>query len=251
MQDWYQRLQFDRLIVLSAIATVGVVLTSRATMPLLAVAVVVLLGVVVAASRQIVGARREDSAWMVAPLLLTLASALFWGTIPDERATLIGSALFGILFLLAIVDYHHNRFSSAPRSLTWPNQAIVYIALYMLLATLDTWTLNIVLHAALAATAAHAASISILFREGLPRAAIQTYSLVSAVVVGEIAWALNYWPLSTFQEALALLLHVHVVHGFARAHHAKKFGISVVFEYGAVGAITAALLLWTVFQPLS
>ena len=250
MQNWYQRLQFDRLIVLSAIATVGVLLTSRATMPLLAVAVVVLLGVVIAASRQIVGSRRGDFVWMLAPLLLTLASALFWRTIPDERATLVGSALFGILFFVAIVDYHQSRFSSGTRSYTWPNQAIVYLALYMLFVTLNTWNLNVVLHAALVAVAVHAASISIFFREGLPSAAWQTYGLLTALIVGEITWAFEYWPLPTFQEALALLLHVHILLGLMRAHHAKRFGFAVVLEYGAVGAIAAALLLWTVVRPL-
>ena len=251
MQNWYQRLQFDRLIVLSAIATVGVLLTSRATMPLLAIAVVILIGVVIAALRQIVGARRDDSAWMLAPLLLTLASALFWRTIPDERATLIGSALFGILFFLLIVEYHHSRFNSARRSIAWPNQAIVYVALSMLFVTLDTWNVSTVLLAALAATATYLASMSILFREGMPWAAIQTYSLLTALIVGEITWALSFWPLPTFQEALALLLHVHVVLGLARAHHARKIGFSVVFEYGTVGTITWALLLWTVFRPVA
>ena len=251
MQNWYQRLLFDRLIVLSAIATVGVLLTSRATMPLLIVAVFVLLGVVLAALRQIVGARREESAWMLAPLLLTLASALFWRTIPDERATLIGSALFGVLFFLAIMDYHQSRYYSARRSITWPNQATVYVAIAMLFVTLDTWHINIVLHAALAAIAAHAGSMSILFRERMPRAAIQTYSLLTALIVGEITWALSFWPLPAFQEALALLLHVHVVLGLARAYRAKRMGMAVVFEYGTVGAITWALLLWTIFRPLA
>lgn len=251
MQNWYERLQFDRLIVLSAIATVGVLLTSRATMPLLAVAVVILLGVVLAASRQIVGARRENFAWMLAPLLLTLASALFWRTIPDERATLAGSGLFGILFLFAIVDYHRSRYGSGSHSYTWPNQAIVYLALYMLFATLHSWNINVVVHAVLIAIAAYAASISILFREGLPGTALQTYSLLTALIVGEITWALGYWPLPTFQGALGLLLHVHVILGLARAHHVGRFGFAVVFEYGIVGAIAAALLLWTVFQPLN
>ena len=246
MQDWYQRLQFDRLIVLTAIATVGVLLTLRATMPLLVFGVAILLAVVIAALRQIVGSRRDDSAWMLAPLLLTLSSALFWRTIPDELIALVGSALFGILFLVAIIDYHQSRFSRATRSLTWPNQAIIYVALAMLFATLDTWHLNIVLHAALVAIAAHAGSISILFREGLPRATTQTFSLVVALVAGEVTWALNYWPLPAFQEALALLLHVHIVLGLARAYHAGKFGLAVVLEYGLVGVVTGALLLWTI-----
>ena len=250
MQDWYQRLQFDRLIVLSAIATAGVLLTLRATMPLLAIAVVVLLGVVTAALRQVVSARGDDSGWMVAPLLLTLASSLFWRAIPDERATLIGSALFGIFFLFTIVDYHQNRFGLATRFATWPNQAIVYITLFMLFATLSSWGLHVALHSALVAITAFAASISILFREGLPRAATQTYSLLIALVAGEVTWALIYWPLPMFQEALALLLHTHVVLGLARAHHAKKLGFAAVFEFGTVGAITAALLLWTTLSPL-
>lgn len=246
MQNWYQRLQFDRLIVLSSIATVGVLLTLRAAMPLMAAGVVILLGVVVAALRQIVGSRRDDSAWMLTPLLLTLSSALFWRTIPDERLTIVGSALFGVLFLVAIIDYHQSRFSRVTRSLTWPNQAIIYIALYMLFATLDTWDLNIVLHASLVAIAAYAGSISVLFRDGLSRAATQTFSLVTALVAGEVTWALNYWPLPSFQEALALLLHVHIVLGLARSYHTKKFGFAVVIEYGAVFVITGALLLWTV-----
>ncbi len=250
MRDWYQRLQFDRLFVLSAIATTGVLLTLRATMPLLAIAVVVLLAVVIAALRQVVSAGGDDPAWMLTPLLLTIASSLFWRTIPDERAALFGSALFGILFLIAIVDYHQSHFSRPTRPITWPNQAIVYIAVFMLFATFDTWNLHVALHAVLGAIAAYAAGVSILFREGLPHAAAQRYSVLIAIVTGEVTWALTYWPLPTFQEALAILLHVHIVIGLARTYHANKLGLARVLEYGAVGAITAALLLWTVFRPL-
>ena len=250
MRDWYQRLQFDRLFVLSAIATTGVLLTLRATMPLLAIAVVVLLAVVIAALRQVVSAGGDHPAWMLTPLLLTLASTLFWRTIPNERAALFGSALFGILFLIAIVDYHQSHFSRPARPITWPNQAIVYIAVSMLFATFDTWNLHIALHAALGAIAAYAAGVSILFREGLPRAATQRYSALIAIVTGEVTWAFTYWPLPTFQEALALLLHVHIMLGMARAYHAKKLGFSRVVEYGAVGAIAAVLLMWNVFRPL-
>lgn len=250
MQDWYQRLQFDRLIVLSTIATAGVLLTLRATEPLRAFAIVVLLIVIAAALRQVVSTRGVDAGWMVAPLMLTLASTLFWRTIPDERASLVGSALFGVFFLYAIVDCHQSRAGRTPRYPAWPMQAIVYIALFMIFATLDSWNLQVVLHAALVAIAAHAASISILFREGLPRGATQTYSLLIALIAGEATWAFNYWPLPTFQEALALLLHAHVVLGLARAYYAERISVSVAIEYGGVGAIVGALLLWTVFSPL-
>lgn len=250
MQDWYQRLQFDRLIVLSAIATASVLLTLRATEPLLAIAVGVLLIVVTAALRQVVSTRGDDFAWMIAPLLLTLASCLFWRTIPDERASLVGSALFGVFFLYSIVDYHQSRFGRTARYPAWPMQAIVYIALFMIFATLDSWNLNVVLRTALVAIATHAASISILFREGLPRFATQMYSLLVALVAGEISWALIYWPLPTLQEALALLMHAHVLLGLARAYHARRFSLAVAIEHCGVGAIVGLLLLWTLVNPL-
>ena len=249
MQDWYQRLQFDRLIILSARATVGVLLTLRATMPLLPAAVVVLLAVVVAALRQVISTRGGDAVWMIPPLLLTLSSSLFWRTVPDERAALVGSAIYGVCFLYTIIDYHQSRFGRAGGLPTWPNQAIVYLAVYMLFATLDSWGLEIVLKVILIAIAAQAASVSLLFREGVPRSAIQAYSLMMAVVAGEIAWALTYWPLPTFHEALALLMHVHVGYGMARAYHFRRFSAAVALEYMAVGAITGSLLLWTALGP--
>ena len=250
MQDWYQRLQFDRLIVLSALATAGVLLTLRATMPLLLVAVVVLLGVVTAALRQVVASRGDDARWMLTPILLTLANALFWRIIPDERAALIGSALFGLLFLFALVDYHRRRSQRNPQSLVWPNQAIVYVTLFMFFAAFSTWHLELVLYAALVGGAAYAASISLLFHLGVPRAPMLGYSLLLALVIGEVSWALSYWPLPTFQEALALLLHAHVGLGLVRAHHARRLGFSLGLEYGAVCAIVAALILWTTLRPL-
>ena len=249
MQDWYQRLQFDRLIILSALATVGVLLTLRATMPILPAAVIVLLAVVVAALRQIVSTRGGDATWMIAPLLLTLASSLFWRIVPDERAALVGSAVYGICFLYTIIDYHQSRFGRAGRLPAWLNQAIVYFAVYMLIATLDSWGLAIALKVALIAVAAQAASASLFFRAGLPRSAIQTYSLLIAVIAGEAAWALTYWPFPTFHEALVLLVHIHVGYGLARAYHARRFNAVVALEYCAVGAITGSLLLWTAVGP--
>jgi hypothetical protein len=250
VQDWYQRLQFDRLIVLSAIATAGVLLTLRATMPLFAVALIVLLSVVTAALGQVVSTRGDDYAWLLTPLLLTLASTLFWRTIPNERAILIGSILFGTLFLVAIVDYHQGRSRRNGWPVSWPNQAVAYIAASMLFATLDAWNPQIAFHAVLVSLIAFAASYSILFREGLPRGHAGLYSIVTAIIAGEVAWALNYWPLPTLQEALMILLHIHIVVGIARANYAKKSGFGMALEYGAVGAITAALVLWTVFGPV-
>lgn len=251
MQDFYQRLQFDRLIVLSALATTGVLLTLRAAMPLLLVAVVVLLGVVTAALRQVMAPRGGEAARLLTPLLLTLANILFWRIIPDERASLIGCALFGLLFLLALVDYHRRSAQRGAETAAWPNQAVVYVTLFMFCATFSAWNLNLVLYAALAGAAACAASMSVLLHRNIPRGAALRYSLLVAVAVGEVSWALNYWPLPTLQEALALLLHVHVVLGIVQAHHARKLGFAQVVEYGAVCAIAAALILWTTLRALA
>ena len=250
MQDWYQRLQFDRLIVLSALAAAGVLLTLRAAMPLLVVAVVVLLGVVAAALRQVVVSRGDDARWMLTPLLLTLANAIFWRIIPDERAALIGSALFGMLFLFALMDYHQHRSRRNAQSLVWPNQAIVYIALFMIFATFSAWNLDLLLYAALAGAAAYAGGIALLFRQGVQRGAMMGYSLLLALVIGEVSWALSYWPLPTFEEPLALLLHVHVGFGLVRAHYAGKLRFSLALEYGTICAIVAALILWTTLRSL-
>ena len=250
MQDWYQRLQFDRLIVLSVLATTGVLLTLRADAALLLVAVPVLLGVVAVALRQVIVSRGDGAAWMLTPLLLTLANALFWRIIPDERASLIGSALFGVLFLVALVDYHRSRAQRKTGAAAWPNQAVVYVTFFMFCATLSAWNINLVVYAALVGVCADGASFAMLLRRDMPRAAAWRYSLLVAVVVGEVSWALNYWPLPTLHEALTLLLHAHVALGVMQAHYARKFGFSLALEYGAVCAIAVALIVWTTLRPL-
>ena len=69
------------------------------------------------------------------------------------------------------------------------------------------------------------------------------HSAVVAIVLGECAWALNYWRADTVTAGLALVLVFYALSGIAVQHLFDKLTRRVVVEFGAVILAAIALLL--------
>ena len=75
---------------------------------------------------------------------------------------------------------------------------------------------------------------------GRPSAAF-VYAAVPGLLLGQLTWALNYWPLTSLQGGLILLVFFYAVVGVLQQFLAGRFGRRIVLEY--VGVAAGALLL--------
>lgn len=189
---------------------------------------------------------------------------LFWGLpatvsilavllAPLARAALfqVGAALFSgglitiILFnLYATVDRESSGYRQARILLNVLSYAS---ALALFLLVYQTRTRSLLSGPLIAATAALLAVE--LLRDVTPRVnVVLRYAAMVAFVLGEVAWALNYWPLAQGTQraigGLLLLLVFYLFVGLARhALHEGHLNRRLVLEYSVFALLALALIV--------
>jgi hypothetical protein len=76
---------------------------------------------------------------------------------------------------------------------------------------------------------------------------VLTYGAIVGVVLGEVTWALNYWPLPNLSAGLLLLLIFYVLVSLAQNGLQGRLSARVVAEFFVVAAV--AVLLIALFGP--
>ena len=185
---------------------------------------------------------------------------LFWGLpaavsilavllAPEVNTPLFqaGTALFSggvIAFIL------FNLYATADRESTGYRQARILLnvlsytaALALFLLVYQTRTRSLLSGSLIAATAALLAVE--LLRDVTPRVnVVLSYAAVVALVLGEVAWALNYWPLSGASGGLVLLLIFYLFVGLAgHALHEGHLSRKLVLEYSAFAILALVLIV--------
>ncbi len=156
-------------------------------------------------------------------------------------ALLSGGLIAIILFnLYATVDRESAGYRQARILL---NVLAYTAALALFLLVYQTRTRSLLSGSLIAATAALLAVE--LLRDVTPRVnVVLRYAALVAVVLGEAAWALNYWPLSGASGGLVLLLIFYLFVGLARhALHEGHLSRRLVLEYSAFAVLALALIV--------
>jgi len=68
---------------------------------------------------------------------------------------------------------------------------------------------------------------------------------VTGLVVGESAWAINYWRVSAWAGGLFLLLVFYVVTNLAYQHLLERLRVATLVEFGVVAVVVLAVFLST------
>ena len=156
-------------------------------------------------------------------------------------ALLSGGLISIILFnLYATADRESPSYRRARIFLNVLTYASV-LALFLLVY--QTRTRSLLSGSLIAATAALLAVE--LLRDAVPRVnVVLSYAGLVGIVLGEAAWALNYWPLTGASGGLLLLLIFYLFVGLAR--HGMQEGRltrKVVLEYSAFAILALALIV--------
>ena len=154
--------------------------------------------------------------------------------------------------LISIILF--NLYATADRELPAYRQARILLnvlayaaALALFLLVYQTRTRSLLSGSLIAATAA-LLTVELL-RDVTPRVnVVLSYAALVGVVLGEVAWALNYLPLSGASGGLLLLLVFYLFVGLARhALHEGHLSRKLVLEYTAFAIL--ALVLIVLIRP--
>ncbi len=171
-------------------------------------------------------------------LLLTLTEVRVYG--------LVSVALTGALFFLAILGEFYSidvadRFYSAARLGV---NLVVYLVALVLFATIYGWKIRSLISSPAIGLAAGFLSLELL--RGAEEDFRRTWLYAAAVglILGELAWALNYWNLSGFIGGGLLFIFFYIFTGLVQQYLWKRLSARVLIEFAAIGLGALALLAW-------
>jgi hypothetical protein len=122
-----------------------------------------------------------------------------------------------------------------------------YLLAFGLFALIWETRARSLLTATLASLTAFLISVDLMRASRVAMRRVLLYSAIVALIIGECAWALNYWRTTSANAGLALVLIFYAVSGAALQHLFGKLTRRVALEFGVV--IAAALILLFLGAP--
>lgn len=177
-----------------------------------------------------------------------------------------GVAAFGVVLLISI--YHHALLVLVAPLLAGPLLAAILIARYhledesgqarriaraahvllthgvafLVLATIYINKVRSLLSATAVAIVACLLLVQIADGERFPAERRLVYGLVGGMILGEITWALNYWPLTGWTGGAILLIAFYLIAGLLLAQVREGLRRRDIVEYGLVAAVAFAIV---------
>ena len=120
---------------------------------------------------------------------------------------------------------------------------LAYLLAFGLFAVIWETRLRSLITATLMSTTAFLLSIDLMWVTRIGARRVLLHGAVVAIVIGECAWALNYWRANTITAGLALVLIFYACSGIAVQNLLGKLTRRVLIEFGVVILAAIALLL--------
>jgi len=170
------------------------------------------------------------------PMAMVLITVLMVPTAPNRLAQVIGLLVSGTLLALALFCLYATVEQGKPgfRRGRFVLNAMAYgAALLLFLQVYGTRTRSL-LSATLIAIIALLLAVEILRNVTSQTRDALTYGCISALVLGEVTWALNYWRLSNITGGLVLMLIFYLVVGIAQQGLQNRLHRRVIIEFAVV-----------------
>lgn len=155
---------------------------------------------------------------------------------------LAGSALGAAL----IARYHlEDESGQARRVARTAHILLTHAVAFLVLATIYLNKVRSLLSATAVAVIVCLLLVQIADGERFPAERRLIYGLVGGMILGEITWALNYWPLTGWTGGAVLLIAFYLVAGLLIAQVREGLRRRDILEYGAVAALAFAIVAWS------
>jgi hypothetical protein len=176
------------------------------------------------------------------PGLIALAAAFLVSPSLARPFWLGGLAVTGLTLAIAIVVAYRALDSNGIAKLAL-NLLSYTVALIFFAAIYGTRVRSLLSATAVLGVAALVASV-VLRNEGCSAARAWRYVVVTALIIGEVAWVLNYWTMSGLTGGLLLLIVFYLTTGLAQQAMSDRLDRRALVEFALVGLTLAAAILW-------
>jgi hypothetical protein len=176
-------------------------------------------------------------ALLVSVFLIQAATWAMW------MATLIlGGATIGLLV-------HLSYQALSPRSSSYPGaRTLLNVVDYLVGFVLFSLILGQQGRALITAPGVFLLSglliLDLLSTTGVQTSQVLLYTGTIAVLEGELAWVLGYWPISTWTAATMLTLGLYVWSGIGYQHLLGRLTRRIIVEFVVIGLLMLILVMW-------
>ena len=239
------------MAILVVIALVGMALVARVP-GWLAVLLVLALMVVISAGFDLIlrDAGRDRPAWdqFILPNLHIVGAALFLRLVASGIGGItIGLVLFGVFLTLILWAEQDYWLDTADHR--WSTLALIvtaYVVVFVLYTSIYQLKVRTLFNAPAIITITFLIAVRLirLNDDLLPFSRLAPYAAGAALVVGEVTWALNYWPLNGLLGGAFLLTVLYFLVQLLVQHLADRLTLRTLAEHGAVSLFAATLILW-------
>ena len=183
----------------------------------------------------------------ILPNLAVVAAVLFFRLLPAEGASIVGLAGYAGLVVLVIWSELNDQYGAGDRRWSTLGLLVVgYVVAFALFAVIYQAKARTLFNAPAIVAVAFLIALRLLLlsTDELTLLRTATYAALVGLVVGEVTWPLNYWPLNgLFGGAFLLIVLYFLVQTLSR-HLAARLTTRTVAEHGMVCLAAAALILW-------
>jgi len=152
----------------------------------------------------------------------------------------LGLSMAGIFYTIDPFARGYRRARLGMNALTYAVALVLFLVVYRSRARSIVSATEVMLVSGLLA-------LELLRGSGRPMLMITLYAGITALVLGQVTWALNYWRLASLTGGLVLLVVFYDVVGLAQNALQGRIGRRVIIEYGLI-SIAAMALIWK-FAP--
>ena len=183
------------------------------------------------------------------PAVATFGAVLLISVYHSRAMIAVAPALLApTLLAILVARYHlHDPSGAARRTARTAHVLLTHGVAFLTLATIYINKVRSLLSASTVALVACLLLLQLTDAEHYPAERRFIYGLVGGVILGEVTWALNYWPLTGWTGGALLLIAFYLVAGLILAQTGAGVRRRDLLEYGAVGAIAFAIVtasLW-------
>lgn len=182
----------------------------------------------------------------VLPGLFVVGSYLFIRLFQDFAWQVVGTVVSALLLLLVIIAQYYTV-GRQERFYGWSIIGLniaTYIAGFLLFTSIYVNKWRALESAPFIAIVTLLLSYELLRPTKAPARTILIYSIVLAVVLAEVTWALNYWKVVVMIGGIVPLLIFYLLAGVLQSHLTKNLNRAVLREYALIAIVVIAFITY-------
>ncbi len=187
--------------------------------------------------------------WIL-PSLLVIGTYLFLRLFDNPPVQVIGTILSSLLLLVVILAQYYTV-GRQERLYGWANIGLnlaVYVAGFFIFSAIYVNKWRALQSAPLVALTSCLLCYELLRQSKAPSRQIIIYAGITALIMAEVTWALNYWLLPVLIGGVMLLLIFYVVVGIMQAFLTGNLNRAVLREYLIVSLFSLALIVFSILS---